>query len=231
MQLSRFCFATSNGRPRLVQYAAMVAARAARGGDEIAAIDHAPERFVDRISRIGSRELAEDVAIALARADRRGERAIELAVEKEFPVLRVEADDVRRQHIDAEIRRELRNVLAVLQCDRFAAKGGHEVSVHGSSLLGSSRTGVMYHAAARERSRVPERLTEQVAPYYILFGIARGLRQQTRRRSGRSLTMAACRSQRNLSAAISSGSPSNDGSPSNARSRSGAHTTTPSSRR
>ena len=97
--------------------------RIARGGDEIAAVDHAPERFLDRFGGKGSRELAEDVAIAPARADRGRERTGELAVEKELAVLGVEADDVRRQHVDAEIRRELRNVLAVLQGDRIRREG------------------------------------------------------------------------------------------------------------
>ena len=42
-----------------------------------------------------------------------GERTIELAVKKELPVLGIEAHDIGWQHIDGEIRRELRNVFAV----------------------------------------------------------------------------------------------------------------------
>jgi hypothetical protein len=45
-------------------------------------------------------------------SDRGGEGAIKFAVKKELPVLGIEADDVGRQHIDREIRRELRNVVA-----------------------------------------------------------------------------------------------------------------------
>jgi hypothetical protein len=35
-------------------------------------------------------------------------------VKQKLPVLRIEAHDIGRQHIDGEIRRELRNALAVL---------------------------------------------------------------------------------------------------------------------
>src|SRR5262249_14542694 len=61
-----------------------------------------------------SLQLANELPKCLAaRSDRGGERTIEIAVQKELTVLGVEAYDVGRQHIDGEIRRELRNVLAV----------------------------------------------------------------------------------------------------------------------
>src|ERR1700738_1507087 len=47
-------------------------------------------------------------------SDSLGKRAIERAVKEEFPGFRVEAYDVRRQHIGGEIRREPQDVLAVL---------------------------------------------------------------------------------------------------------------------
>ena len=42
------------------------------------------------------------------------QRAKELAVEKELPVLGIEAHHIGWQHIDAEVRREPRNVVAVM---------------------------------------------------------------------------------------------------------------------
>src|SRR3954451_20845070 len=59
--------------------------------------------------------------------DCRGERAREFAVKKELPVLRVETHHVRRQHINREVRRELRNVFAgiALQAGKLCV---HDVS-------------------------------------------------------------------------------------------------------
>src|SRR5215469_3404271 len=45
----------------------------------------------------------------------RCKRTVKFSMEEELPVLRIEADDVRRQDIDSKIRRELRNVIAVRQ--------------------------------------------------------------------------------------------------------------------
>src|ERR1051326_8958034 len=59
-------------------------------------------------------QLAHELAKALrAFADRGGQRAVEFAVQKEFPVLGIEAHGVGRQHVDGEIGREPRNVFAV----------------------------------------------------------------------------------------------------------------------
>ncbi len=57
-----------------------------------------------------------------------GERTIEFAVKQELPVLGIEAHDVRRQHIDAEIRRELRNALAIMRCKLVFGIACHELS-------------------------------------------------------------------------------------------------------
>src|ERR1700722_2419117 len=62
-------------------------------------------------------------------SDRIGERAIEFAVQQELPVLGIEAHDVRRQHIDAEIGRELRNGLAILRCKLVFGIPCHELSI------------------------------------------------------------------------------------------------------
>src|SRR5271155_4826534 len=59
---------------------------------------------------------------------RGGERTIELAVKQKLPVLRIEAHDTGRQHIDCEIRRELRNALAVLLGKAVSLIACHEVS-------------------------------------------------------------------------------------------------------
>lgn len=56
------------------------------------------------------------------------QRAIELAMKKEFPVLGIEADKIRWQHIDGKIRRELRNVFAVLLREAVPVIACHEVS-------------------------------------------------------------------------------------------------------
>src|SRR5262249_10774756 len=92
------------------------AGRGARRSDDVETVEHPPQGFVDLVGRIGPPELAKDLAKALAAfADRRRERTVELAVEKELPVLGIEGHDVRRQHVDREVRSELRNVLAVMQ--------------------------------------------------------------------------------------------------------------------
>src|SRR5271168_4789884 len=59
---------------------------------------------------------------------RGGECTIELAVKQKLPVLRIEAHDIGRQHIDGEIRRELRNALAVLLGEAVSLIACHEVS-------------------------------------------------------------------------------------------------------
>ena len=68
-------------------------------------------------------------------SDRGGERTIELAVEQELPVLGIEAHDIGRQHIDGEIRRELRNVFAVKLCELVSLIACHEVSMCTSPQL------------------------------------------------------------------------------------------------
>jgi hypothetical protein len=59
---------------------------------------------------------------------RGGERTIEFAVKQELPVLGIEAHDIGRQHIDVEIRRELRNVFAVMLGKLVSVIACHEVS-------------------------------------------------------------------------------------------------------
>jgi hypothetical protein len=56
------------------------------------------------------------------------QRTIELAVQKELPVLGIEAHDIGWQHIDGEIRRELRNVFAIMLRKVGSVIACHEVS-------------------------------------------------------------------------------------------------------
>ena len=62
------------------------------------------------------------------------QRTIKLAVKKELAVLGIEADDVGRQHIDGEIRRELRDVLAVMKRRTVPAIVFHEVGTRASAF-------------------------------------------------------------------------------------------------
>src|SRR5580693_9562564 len=61
---------------------------------------------------------------------RGGERAIELAVKQELPVLGIEADGVGGQHVDGEIRSELRNVFAFILCKHVSVIAYHEFTTH-----------------------------------------------------------------------------------------------------
>src|SRR5262245_9226452 len=56
------------------------------------------------------------------------QRVVQLAVKKEFAVLGIEADGLRRQQIDGEIRREPRDVFAVKQGSFVPAIACHEVN-------------------------------------------------------------------------------------------------------
>ena len=49
-------------------------------------------------------------------------------MKKELPVLGIEAHDIGWQHIDGEIRRELRNVFAVMLRKAVSVIACHEVS-------------------------------------------------------------------------------------------------------
>src|ERR1700735_1597389 len=61
-------------------------------------------------------------------SDRIGERTIEFAVKQELPVFGIEAHHIRRQHIHAEIRRELRNRFAIVLCELVSEIARHEIS-------------------------------------------------------------------------------------------------------
>jgi len=85
----------------------------ARCRDHEAAVAEPLQGFVDLIGWKIFFQLAKELPKVLAGSYRGCERAIERAVEKELPVLGIETHDIRRQHIDGKIRRELRNVFAV----------------------------------------------------------------------------------------------------------------------
>ena len=80
---------------------------------DIAPLDQPLEGFLDLVGRIFPSQLANEFRSTLsAFADGLGKRAIELAMKEEFPVLGIKADDIGRQHIGGEIRRELQRVVA-----------------------------------------------------------------------------------------------------------------------
>ena len=86
----------------------------ARCREDIAAVDQPLQGFVDLVGWKVLLQLANELPKALSTFSYCGrQRTIELAVKKEFPVLGIEAHDIGWQHIDGEIRRELRNVFAV----------------------------------------------------------------------------------------------------------------------
>ena len=85
----------------------------ARGHDE-AAIEQAFESFVDLYGREFTGKRADDGFSTFPCANPRGKRAVELAVKKDLPILRIEADDIGRQDIDREIWREPDLAVAVL---------------------------------------------------------------------------------------------------------------------
>src|ERR1700677_308304 len=72
---------------------------------------------------------------------RGGKRTIELAVKQELPVLRIEAYDIGGQHIDGEIRREPRNVFAVILRKLDSEIACHEVSTRTLPQLLTSAQG------------------------------------------------------------------------------------------
>jgi len=49
-------------------------------------------------------------------------------MKQELSIVGIEANDIGRQHIDGEIRRELRNVSAVMLCNLVSVIACHEVS-------------------------------------------------------------------------------------------------------
>jgi hypothetical protein len=57
-------------------------------------------------------------------------------MKQELPVLGVKAYDIGRQHVDGEIRRELRNVFAVMLCNLVSVIACHEVGIR---TFGSGR--------------------------------------------------------------------------------------------
>src|SRR5580704_6957686 len=58
-----------------------------------------------------------------------GERAIEFAMKQKLSILGIEAHNIGGQHIDVEIRRELRNAFAVELRKLVSVIACHEVSI------------------------------------------------------------------------------------------------------
>ena len=78
------------------------------------AIDQPLEGFTDFLGRKIVLQLANKIKKTPSSSYCGGERTIEFAVKKEFPILGIEANEIRWQHIDSEIRGEPRNVFALM---------------------------------------------------------------------------------------------------------------------
>src|SRR5262249_17352956 len=108
------------------------AVNARRAGNDIAPLEQSIDCFLDFIARKRLAKFADEFAPSLAALrDCRSQRAIEFAVQEEFPVLRIEADDILWQQVGAEIRRESQDVLAPLRRAFLAANR------HGANLCAS----------------------------------------------------------------------------------------------
>src|SRR5947208_1830701 len=100
-----------------------------RLGDDEAAFDQPLQSLTDRVRwKIPLQRAGELAKTLSAFCDRTGERAIERAVQKELAVLGIEAQHIVRQKIDGEVRREARNVCAVVGRNALATVAGHEPS-------------------------------------------------------------------------------------------------------
>ena len=102
-----------------------------RRADDIAAVDQPLQRFLDFVGRKIPLQLASELAKTPSTfCDCGCQGTIELAVKKELPVLGIEAHDVGWQHIDGEIRRELRDVFACMLRKAGGTIACHEVNIH-----------------------------------------------------------------------------------------------------
>ena len=79
---------------------------------------------------------------------RGGEGAIELAMKQELPIVGIEANDIGRQHIDGEIRRELRNLSAVMLCNLVSVIACHEVSTRAFAAAPDATASRIFRLAA-----------------------------------------------------------------------------------
>ena len=86
---------------------------ASRVAHDIAALQQPVQRRVDLIEREIGLQGAHDLAKPHLGGDRVGDGAVERAVQEELPVLGIETQDIWRQRVDGEMRRELRDVAAV----------------------------------------------------------------------------------------------------------------------
>ena len=131
--------------------------RARRRNDE-AAVGKPLQCFADLVGGKVLFQRADDLGHALAGADGGGERTVERAMEKELPVLGIEAHDIGRQHIDGEIRREPRNGLAVALRRAVSAFACPEASTRASTLTATSldrhcKARILHWSGRRRRAR------------------------------------------------------------------------------
>jgi hypothetical protein len=117
------------------------------------AIEETLQRFLDFVGRKVLFQRPRERSKTFATLSYRGgESAIELAVQEELAVLGIEAHDIGWQHVDGEIRRELRdvfavrNVLAVMPRRAFPAIGCLAAGTRARALFA---TGSDRHCKAR----------------------------------------------------------------------------------
>src|SRR4029077_11793346 len=104
----------------------------------IATLDQPPNGFVDLIGWKFSAKFANNLPKALSSPYRGRERTIKFPVKKELSMFRIKTYDIVWQEIDGEIRRELRNVLAVKLLRAVTAIICHEIGTRASRLLAAS---------------------------------------------------------------------------------------------
>src|SRR5262249_54006928 len=112
------------------------AVRRSRVRQQVAAVKKPRQRFFDLLGGKLRLERGNELAKALFPLPHGGrQRMVQLAVWKEFSILRVEENGMGGQQVDGEIRREARNVFAGVQCRAAPAIGLHDVSTRTLATL------------------------------------------------------------------------------------------------
>ena len=97
--------------------------------NDVSAFEQPLDRFLYLVGRIALRKLANDLWRRLSIfSDRGGHRTIQIAVQEELAILRIEADHIGRKYIGGEVRRKSQDVLAGLARSEARAIGCHGVS-------------------------------------------------------------------------------------------------------
>ena len=135
-----------------------------RRRDDKLAVGQSFQSLMDFVGRKILLQLANEFPKARSSSYRGRERTIEFAVKKELPVLGIETHDIRWQHIDCEIRRELRNIFVFVLRKAVPDASCHEVRPRAATLITTSpdchskaHSSDRESAVARTRARVCRR--------------------------------------------------------------------------